>query len=106
MSGFTTQVCAHRDCKPTANKRQLFQFLQRIRSISALESAVQFIPGALSGIAAAISTARMLRSITPAWLMVPACFAFFAGSLLLATAPVEQSYWHNIFWSFVIEAWR
>ncbi|GAB7365825.1 hypothetical protein MBLNU230_g7157t1 [Neophaeotheca triangularis] len=83
----------------------LFQFLQRIRSVSALESAVQFIPGALSGIAAAICTAWMLRSMTPAWLMVLACFAFLAGCLLLATAPVKQSYWHNIFWSFIIEAW-
>jgi hypothetical protein len=39
------------------------------------------------------------------WLMVISSSAFFLGTLLLATAPVEQSYWFNVFWSFVIMAW-
>jgi hypothetical protein len=89
----------------THQSLQLFQFLQQMRGISALGSAIRFIPGALSGIAAAICTAWLLRLMQPGWLMVIACFAFFMGCVLLATAPVEQSYWYNIFWSFVIEAW-
>ncbi|KAL5693073.1 hypothetical protein EMGR_005426 [Emarellia grisea] len=43
--------------------------------------------------------------ITSGWLMAIACAAFLGGCILQSTAPVEQSYWMNTFWSFVIMAW-
>jgi MFS family permease len=85
----------------------LFQFIQHadIRNISPLESAAQFAPGAISGIFAALATPYMMSFISSGWLMAIACASFLVGCLLMSTAPVEQSYWMNTFWSFVIMAW-
>ncbi|ETS85407.1 hypothetical protein PFICI_03432 [Pestalotiopsis fici W106-1] len=83
----------------------MFQFLQQIRGVSSLDSAIQFIPGVLSGMIAPIFTAWALPRVPTSGLMVLSSFAFFAGSLLLTLAPPEQSYWYNTFWSFVIMPW-
>ncbi|KAL3466468.1 putative MFS multidrug transporter [Aspergillus heterothallicus] len=83
----------------------LFQFIQRFRGVSPLTSAVQFTPGAISGILAALATPYLMAVVSSGWLMVIACAAFFIGCLLQSTAPVEQSYWMNTFWSFVVTAW-
>ncbi|PVI01726.1 MFS general substrate transporter [Periconia macrospinosa] len=83
----------------------MFQFIQQLRGVSALGSAVQFIPGAISGMLAAIATTWLLEVAQTAWLMVIASTAFFAGCLLQAVAPIHQSYWFNTFWSFVVMAW-
>ncbi|EED16025.1 MFS multidrug transporter, putative [Talaromyces stipitatus ATCC 10500] len=82
-----------------------FRFIQRFRGVSPLESAAQFAPGAISGIVAAIATSWLIRAVPHGWLMTIACGAFLAGCILQALAPVEQSYWFNTFWSFVIMAW-
>jgi MFS family permease len=83
----------------------MFQFIQHLRGVSALGSAIQFIPGAISGMLAAVATAWLLEVTQTVWLMVIASAAFFAGCLLQAVAPVHQSYWFNTFWSFVVMAW-
>jgi MFS family permease len=83
----------------------MFQFIQHLRGVSALGSAVQFIPGAISGMLAAVATTWLLEVAQTVWLMVIASAAFFAGCLLQAVAPVHQSYWFNTFWSFVVMAW-
>ncbi|KAL4746053.1 hypothetical protein BDW72DRAFT_210785 [Aspergillus terricola var. indicus] len=83
----------------------LFQFIQQFRHVSPLDSAVQFAPGAISGILAALATPYLMAVITSGWLMAIACAAFLGGCILQSTAPVEQSYWMNTFWSFVIMAW-
>ncbi|EEP75430.1 hypothetical protein UREG_00276 [Uncinocarpus reesii 1704] len=83
----------------------LFQFIQRFRGVSPLDSAAQFAPGAISGIVAAIATPYLMWTMPTGWLMAIACFAFLAGAILQATAPVHQSYWFNTFWSFVVMAW-
>lgn len=82
-----------------------FRFIQRFRGVSALDSAAQFAPGAISGIAAAIATPKLMAHVPHGWLMTIACGAFLVGSILQAFAPVEQSYWFNTFWSFVVMAW-
>lgn len=83
----------------------MFQFLQQERGVSSLGSAIQFIPGALSGMVAPIFTAWAIPRMSSSSLMIVASSAFFIGSLLQALAPVHQSYWFNTFWSFVIMAW-
>lgn len=83
----------------------LFQFIQQFRDVSPLDSAAQFVPGAVSGILAAIATPWLMRFVPNGWLMAVACGAFLIGCLLQATAPVAQSYWFNTFWSFVVTAW-
>lgn len=83
----------------------LFQFIQHFRHVSPLDSAVQFAPGAISGILAALATPYLMAVVSSGWLMAIACAAFLVGYILQSTAPVEQSYWLNTFWSFVIMAW-
>ncbi|KAL4998225.1 major facilitator superfamily domain-containing protein [Aspergillus recurvatus] len=60
---------------------------------------------AISGIVAALSTPFLMSVISSGWLMAIACGSFLAGCLLMSTAPIEQSYWMNTFWSFLIMAW-
>jgi hypothetical protein len=83
----------------------LFQFIQQFRGISPLASAVQFAPGAISGILAALTTPYLMVKISSGWLMAVACASFLVGCLLQSIAPVEQSYWMNTFWSFIVTAW-
>ncbi|KAK7180064.1 hypothetical protein DPSP01_011192 [Paraphaeosphaeria sporulosa] len=83
----------------------IFQFLQHVRGLSSLESALQFGPGAISGMVAPLFVAWSVGKVPAPWLMVISSSAFLMGTVLLATAPVEQKYWFNVFWSFVIMAW-
>jgi MFS family permease len=83
----------------------LFQFLQHLRHVSSFDSALQFLPGALSGMIAPIFTAWALPRIPSSALMILSSLGFFLGCLLQALAPVEQSYWFNTFWSFVVTPW-
>ncbi|KAH1269492.1 hypothetical protein KXV81_008088 [Aspergillus fumigatus] len=61
--------------------------------------------GPSQGILPALATPYLMAVITSGWLMAIACAAFLGGCILQSTAPVEQSYWMNTFWSFVIMAW-
>ncbi|KAL3446521.1 hypothetical protein BJX65DRAFT_308947 [Aspergillus insuetus] len=83
----------------------LFQFIQQFRGVSPLNSAVQFTPGAISGILAALTTPYLMVNISSGWLMAIACASFLVGCLLQSTVPFDQSYWMNTFWSFIISAW-
>lgn len=38
----------------------------------------------------------------PHWIMLTSMCAFFLGSLLFATAPLEETYWFRIFLSILI----
>lgn len=49
-----------------------------------------------------MAVAFVLRRVRVAWVMFAAMCAFLAGTLFLATAPVEQTYWINTFLSVVI----
>jgi hypothetical protein len=66
----------------------LFQFIQHIRHVSPLDSAVQFAPGAISGILAALATPYLMAVVSTNWLMAIACAAFLGGCILQSTAPV------------------
>jgi hypothetical protein len=62
----------------------------------------QKVPVAPIGLACAMAVAFVLRRIRVAWVMFAAMLAFLAGTLLLTTAPVGQSYWINTFLSIII----
>jgi MFS family permease len=62
----------------------------------------QKVPVAPIGLACAMAVAFVLRRIRVAWVMFAAMTAFLVGTLLLATAPVEQTYWINTFLSVII----
>jgi MFS family permease len=62
----------------------------------------QKVPVAPIGLACAMAVAFVLRRIRVAWVMFAAMTAFLVGTLLLATAPVDQPYWINTFLSIII----
>lgn len=56
----------------------------------------------ISGLVASFLAGFLIMRVKPHWIMLISMCAFFSGSLLLATAPVEQSYWYNTFFSILI----
>ena len=82
-----------------------FQLLQVLRHASPLLSAACISPVAVSGAAAAVTTGFLLSRLRPAWVMTAALTAFTVGTILIATAPVGQTYWAQTFVCTVIIPW-
>ncbi|KAI9815765.1 MAG: Low affinity NH4+ transporter [Pycnora praestabilis] len=83
----------------------LWQFLQLLRGQSALQTAAQCVPCAISGCLAAITTGFLLSKMAPGYIMFCAMVAFCVGTILLATAPVAQIYWAQVFISTIVMPW-
>ncbi|OAP57598.1 hypothetical protein AYL99_08336 [Fonsecaea erecta] len=83
----------------------LWQFLELERSQSILLSAAQLVPTALSGCMAAITTGLLIAKMQPGWIMLISISAFLTGMILLATMPVDQTYWAQTFVAAVITPW-
>lgn len=79
-----------------------FVFQTRFRLVTPLMAVAQKVPVAPIGLACAMAVAFVLRRVKVAWVMLAAMTAFLVGTLLLATAPVGQTYWINTFLSVVI----
>lgn len=77
-------------------------FAEKFRQLSALTSALQTIPVAPVGFLCAIGVVFVMRKIKVAWVMFTAMLAFLLGTLLLALAPVNQTYWLCTFFSILI----
>ena len=75
----------------------VWQILEVLRGASPLLGAAYLSPLVISGAVAAIATGWLLGHLRPAWLMVIAMSMFLAGNLLIATVPVYQTYWAQIF---------
>ncbi|KAK4179733.1 major facilitator superfamily-domain-containing protein [Triangularia setosa] len=71
-----------------------FNIVEYLRGWSPLLASVSFIPAILVGF--------LMSGVKPHWIMLISMCAFFIGSLLLATAPVHQSYWFNTFFGILI----
>ena len=82
-----------------------WQFMEVLRHQTPLLSTAYFVPVALSGLCAALTTGRLLSVISPGWVMLISMTAFTAGSVVIATAPVERIYWAGIFISCLIMPW-
>ena len=80
----------------------IFWFLQRSRGTSALLTTAQTSPVAVVGTAFALSVGWLMLKVRPAYVMLLAMLCFFVGSVLIATAPVDQSYWIQTFLSILI----
>jgi MFS family permease len=83
----------------------LWEFLEIPRALSPLLASAQFSPAAISGMMAAVTTGFLLSKTTPQVIMVLSMFAFFIGTTLIATAPVDQVYWAQAFFSIIITPW-
>ncbi|KAI1863485.1 uncharacterized protein JN550_009596 [Neoarthrinium moseri] len=79
-----------------------FQFLEDLRGWTPLLAAASHSPGPVTGLIASLLVARYMMRLGPHWIMLISMCAFFAGSLLMATAPVGQTYWANTLLSVLI----
>lgn len=82
-----------------------WQFLLELRNVSPLLGSAQFVPVVISGALAATVVGLLLHRIGPPLVMTGALLAFAVGSVLMATCPVEQTYWAQTFVSFVVTPW-
>lgn len=77
----------------------LYQIVQEVRGIPPLLTVAWFCPVAVSGAFAAVATGYLLgpAKVKPAVVMTMALAAFMVGVVLIATVPVHQTYWAQIF---------
>jgi MFS family permease len=83
----------------------LWQFMEVLRQETPLQATAYFVPCAISGLCAALVTGRLLSIISPGFVMLISMTAFTAGTVVLATAPVDRIYWAGIFISCIIMPW-
>ncbi|KAI1861124.1 hypothetical protein JX265_009743 [Neoarthrinium moseri] len=82
-----------------------WQFFEEIRGASPLLSTAWLCPVAISGLCAAAFTGLLIHRLGPAAVMTASLCAFFVGTTLMATVPVEQTYWAQTFVSMIIQPW-
>ncbi|RMZ85861.1 hypothetical protein DV737_g447, partial [Chaetothyriales sp. CBS 132003] len=75
----------------------VFQFFEHIKGASPLLTTAWLSPTAITGALASLTTAYLLGRAQPATIMVIAMAAFVAGSIIIATAPADQTYWGQSF---------
>ena len=75
----------------------IWQFHMELREASPLLTTAYMAPVAITGAIAAIATGYLLGRIGPAWTMVAAMSAFVTGITLVATMPIDQTYWSQAF---------
>ena len=83
----------------------LWQFYEQLRGATPLQAAAWATPVAVSGGLASVTTGFLLGRLRPAWVMTIALTAFTVGAILIATAPVDQSYWAQSFVCTIVIPW-
>ncbi|KAL3424089.1 Drug resistance protein [Phlyctema vagabunda] len=83
----------------------IWLILQDLRDVSPLLACGQFAPVAISGTCAALTTGVILSRVTPSSVMLVAMMAFCTGNILVATMPIDQTYWAQTFLSIIITPW-
>jgi MFS family permease len=78
-----------------------FQFLVVLRTWDPLLASAGFAHIPVIGLLASLLAAYLLRRITPYWVLFISMLAFAIGAALMATAPVNQSYWFNAFFGIL-----
>lgn len=82
----------------------VYQIVQELRGAGPLLTVAYFSPVAVSGAVAAVATGFLLgpAKVSPAVVMTGALAAFLIGVVLIATMPVGQTYWAQLFVCLVI----
>jgi len=83
----------------------IWQILETLRGTSPLLTTAYLCPVAVSGACASIMTGYLLGRLKPAWVMTIALTMFTIGTILIATCPVDQIYWAQIFVCTIIIPW-
>ncbi|KAF2731702.1 MFS general substrate transporter [Polyplosphaeria fusca] len=82
-----------------------WQFAQVLRGASPLLSTAWVSPVVPSGILAAIVTGLVIHRVGPPPVMMIALSCFTIGTILIMTAPIDQTYWANFFVSTIVTPW-
>jgi MFS family permease len=82
-----------------------WQFLEELRGVGPLLATAQFSPVCFSGLAAAVTTGYIIHRIPGSVTMGIAMLAFTVGLTLLATAPIDQTYWAQTFVALIVMPW-
>ncbi len=82
-----------------------YQFIENIRNLTPLEAVAGTVPAGISGCVAAYTTGFLLSRLRTSYVMAISMLGFCIGSILVATAPVHQTYWANIFVSTIVTPW-
>jgi MFS family permease len=83
----------------------LWQIMHELRHQKLLISVAQFTPPAISGLIASVTTGLLLARVGPGVTVLCSMAAFCTGNILLATMPVQQTYWAQTFVSLVVMPW-
>lgn len=76
-----------------------------MRHASPLLTSAFFVPTTVSGLFAALTTGFILHKVPASFVMLLSMLAFCIGTILIATAPVDQSYWAQLFVATIIMPW-
>ncbi|KAJ5457643.1 hypothetical protein N7475_009031 [Penicillium sp. IBT 31633x] len=82
-----------------------WRFLENFRHATPLLASAEFIPVGPVGIAACVVTGWLMGRMRPGWIMVLSMCAFTLGNVLIAIAPVHQTYWALTFVCLLIIPW-
>jgi len=80
----------------------LVQFLHILRHVTPLMTVAMLVPVGITGTAASLLAGVLVRKIHASYLMVISLAAFCAGTIIVATMPVDQIYWAQTFVSIFI----
>lgn len=82
-----------------------WQLVEVLRGYSPLLASAYMVPTTISGLAAAVTTGLILSKVPASTVMQISMTAFMTGAILMATCPVDQSYWLQTFFAAVITPW-
>ena len=80
----------------------IWQREQVLKGLTILNVVAYFVPVAIVGLVASVTTGLILHKTGPVVVMSLALLAFTIGSILAATPPLHQIYWGELFVSFLI----
>ncbi|EPX71653.1 membrane transporter [Schizosaccharomyces octosporus yFS286] len=83
----------------------LWNFFEVLRQNTPLLTVAQMAPVGISGCLAAASTGTLLSRFRPIICMIISMAAFTIGTILLATAPIDQTYWAQTFVATIVTPW-
>jgi MFS family permease len=77
-------------------------WLQQLRSISVLQTGIYFIPFGCTALIAVFLAAWLISRVRAEFILAIGIAMVVATSLLLATMPIQQTYWAQVFPAFLL----
>ncbi|CAG8947443.1 unnamed protein product [Penicillium salamii] len=82
-----------------------WRFQEKFRHATPLLASAEFVPVGPMGIIACVVTGWLMGRMRPGWIMVLSMCAFTLGNVLIAIAPVHQTYWALTFVCLLVIPW-